>query len=283
MGEKMKKLPYRAVIVDFDRTLLHTDKAISGYTAGVLRKWQEAGACLFAATARPERAITEYCGIIAFDAVTTLNGARTVTPGAVFEYPIACDEAESVLEQLHGVPGAFISVETDNGIYSNRDFPLWQPAVMEDLRGLPGERRIYKVLASHPEIPADGIPVVLPDNTYSTVADRKLLQVMSRSATKWNGVRKMLEAYGIDPAQAVYFGDDNDDIEPIRNCGCGVAVSNALDCVKGIADYITGSNDGDGVAAFLAERLADGCQLRILFPQESGQAIPEGTKGREPG
>lgn len=248
----MNHPPYRAVIVDFDRTLLHTDKAISGYTAGVLRKWQEAGACLFAATARPERAITEYCGIIAFDAVTTLNGARTVTPGAVFEYPIACDEAESVLEQLHGVPGAFISVETDNGIYSNRDFPLWQPAVMEDLRGLPGERRIYKVLASHPEIPADGIPVVLPDNTYSTVADRKLLQVMSRSATKWNGVRKMLEAYGIGAAEAVFFGDDNDDIEPIRKCGCGVAVSNALDSVKAVADYITESNDEDGVARFLS-------------------------------
>ena len=253
MGEKMKKLPYRAVIVDFDRTLLHTDKTISGYTAGVLRKWQEAGACLFAATARPERAITEYCGIIAFDAVTTLNGARTVTRNAVYEYPIAGNEAEAILDQLHGVPGAFVSVETDSGIYSNADFPLWKPVVLEDLRGLPRERRIYKVLASHPEIPADGIPLILPEDTYSTVADRKLLQVMSRSATKWNGIRKMLETSGIDAAGAVYFGDDNDDIEPIRNCGCGVAVRNALDCVKEIADHVTGSNDEDGVAAFLEE------------------------------
>ena len=75
---------------------------------------------------------------------------------------------------------------------------------------------------------------------------------MDRKATKWNGVRKMLEAYGIGAAEAVFFGDDNDDIEPIRKCGCGVAVSNALDSVKAVADYITESNDEDGVARFLS-------------------------------
>lgn len=253
----MKKLPYRAVIVDFDRTLLHTDKTISGYTAGVLRECRQAGARLFAATARPERAITEYCGIIAFDAVTTLNGSRTIVRNAVYEEPIAETEAEAILEQLCGVPGTVISVETGNGIYANTDIPLWAPAVVDDIRALSGKEKIYKVLASHPDIPVDELPISLPEDTYSTVAERKLLQVMSRSATKWNGVRRMLEAYGIDPLQAVYFGDDNDDAEPVRNCGCGVAVGNALDCVKEIADCITGSNDEDGVAAFLAERLAE--------------------------
>ncbi len=250
----MNSLPYRAVIADFDRTLLHTDKTVSGYTISVLRKWQEAGARLFAATARPERAVTDYCRAIGFDAVTTLNGARTITPDAVFEIPIPGDEAELILAQLAETPGTVLSVETGNGIYANTDIPLWKPAVVSDIRLIPREQRIYKILASHPEIPVAGIPVSLPENTYSTVAEGKLLQVMNRRATKWNGVRRMLEAYGIDPAQAVYFGDDNDDIEPIRNCGSGVAVSNALDCVLEIADYVIQSNDDDGVARFLEER-----------------------------
>ena len=249
----MKALPYRAVIVDFDRTLLHTDKTISEYTVKVLENWQKAGARLFAATARPERAITEYCRQISFDAVTTLNGARTITPDAVFENPIAAAEAEAVLEQLCVVPGSVISVEAGNGIYANTDIPLWAPAVVSDIRTLPRREKIYKVLASHPEIPVEELPLTLPEDTYCTVAEHKLLQVMSRSATKWNGIREMLRAYGIDPARAVYFGDDNDDTEPIRNCGCGVAVSNALECVREIADHITKSNDEDGVAAFLSE------------------------------
>ena len=112
----MNHPPYRAVIVDFDRTLLHTDKTISDHTVKVMRTWQEAGARLFAATARPQRAITEYCRLIFFDAVTTLNGARTVTPDAVLENPISAPEAEAILEQLDRIPGAVISVEAGNGI-----------------------------------------------------------------------------------------------------------------------------------------------------------------------
>ena len=67
------------------------------------------------------------------------------------------------------------------------------------------------------------------------------------------GIQKMLETYEITPDQAIYFGDDNDDVEPIRRCGCGVAVSNALERVRDVADYITESNDKDGVARFLVE------------------------------
>ena len=245
-------LPYRAVIVDFDRTLLRTDKSISAFTAGTLLDLKRSGVRLFAATARPERAITEYCERIPFDALTTLNGARTITQDGVFDHPIRRDSAESILEQLHRAEGTVISVEAEDGPYANTDIPIWSPTVMADLRKLPGEKKIYKILASHPAIPADGIRINLPDDTYSSVAERKLLQIMSGSATKWNGVLKMLESFGIGADRAIYFGDDNDDLEPIRRCGCGVAVSNALDCVREAADYIAKSNDEDGVALFLA-------------------------------
>ena len=91
-----------------------------------------------------------------------------------------------------------------------------------------------------------------------TVADQKLIQVMNKEATKWNGIRMMLDAFQIGTDKAVYFGDDNDDIEPITKCGCGVAVANALPAVLAIADYVTGSNDEDGVAAYLSA-LLNGC------------------------
>ena len=93
----MKRPPCLAVIVDFDRTLLRTDKTISGYTVRVLRNWQEKGGRLFAATARPERAIGEYCRQIAFDAVCTLNGARTITKDSVIENPVSPESAVDIL------------------------------------------------------------------------------------------------------------------------------------------------------------------------------------------
>ena len=253
----MKKLPYRAVILDFDRTLLHTDKTISARSVRVLRERQQAGVRLFAATARPERAITAFCEQIPFDAVTTLNGARTVTREAVYENPLAPDSAAAVLEQLYRVPGTVISLETGTGIYANTEIPAWAPVVLADLRPLLRRERIYKVLASHPELPVERIGLTLPEDAYATVAEGTLIQVMAGAATKWNGIRQMLDAFGIPAEQAVYFGDDNDDLEPIRRCGLGVAVSNALASVRQAADCVTGSNDEDGVAEFLARLWAD--------------------------
>ena len=83
------------------------------------------------------------------------------------------------------------------------------------------------------------------------MAYRKLLQFMSGEATKWNGILAMLDADGIAPEEAICFGDDHDDIEPLRRCGRGVAVANALDIVKEAADDLTLSNDEDGVAVYL--------------------------------
>lgn len=247
----MGSLPYRAVIVDLDRTLLRTDKSISEYTKRVLLRWRDAGAYVYAATARPERAITEYRDAVSFRSVTTLNGARTVTPTGTPENPIAAESALPVLAQLCAMEDAVISVETGNGIYANRDIPLWQPTVTEHILLLPEQEKIYKILASHPELPAEQMAVRLPEDVYCTVADGKLLQFMSRAATKWNGIRQMLDHDGISAGEAIFFGDDNDDIEPIIRCGRGVAVRNALPGVKEIADDIADSNDEDGVARYL--------------------------------
>lgn len=243
------------MIVDFDRTLLHTDKSVSAGTVRVLRECRQAGARLFAATARPERAILDYCAAIPFDAVTTLNGARTIVRDKVYEAAIGRQSAVCVLRQACAVDGAVVSAETGSGLYANTAIPAWQPTVTDRLCALADREKIYKILVSNPRIPAESLCPGLPEDVYLSVADRTLAQVMSREATKWNGIRIMLEAYRIPPEQAVCFGDDNDDIEPLEKCGCGVAVSNALPSVLTIADQVTGSNDEDGVAAFLSRLL----------------------------
>ena len=92
---------------------------------------------------------------------------------------------------------------------------------------------------------------MLTDDLYYTVANGHLMQIMSRSVTKWNGVKDMLDICNISAEETAYFGDDYDDIEPIRMCGIGVAVANAIDEVKAVADHIAESNDDDGVAKFI--------------------------------
>ncbi|MDE5892216.1 MAG: HAD family hydrolase, partial [Acetatifactor sp.] len=238
----------KAIITDLDRTLLRTDKSVSEYTCAVLKKCRDRGILLMAATARPERAILTYQRQIGFDAATTLNGARIILSDGVIENGIAPRSAEDILKKVTAIPNLTLSMETGDGIYANVSIPEWNAIVFEGFPALPTESIIYKILLSSEgnNIQPEVKKALTPD-TYMTVADGKLIQIMSTASTKWNGIKAMLRSVGVDKSEVVYFGDDNDDIEPIKNCGVGVAVSNAIQGVLDIADFVTESNDMDGV------------------------------------
>lgn len=246
----------KAIIVDLDRTLLHTDKTLSAYTVNVLKKCHNEGFAVIAATARPERSILTYHEQVGFDAVITMNGARVILPDEVIENSIPRLSGECVLSELISVPDTLISIETGDNVYSNFAIPEWDSICYDDFPKLPADVTLYKILASSSDNKLyDKIENLLTDDVYYTVANQTLLQIMSKKATKWNGIKAALEALNISQADAVYFGDDNDDIEPIRMCGIGVAVSNAIEAVTYSADHITGSNDEDGVARFIEANL----------------------------
>lgn len=246
----------RAVITDLDRTLLRTDKSLSEHTCAVLKKCHDRGMLLMAATARPERAILTYQDKIGFHSMTTLNGARIILPHGVIVNGIILSSAEVILKKVIMIPDLILSLETEQGIYSNVPIPEWNATVFNGFPALPTDGIIYKILLSSKgnNIQMD-VKKALTEDTYMTVAEGKLIQIMSTASTKWNGIKTMLKAAGIDPSDAVYFGDDNDDVEPIKNCGVGVAVSNAIKEVLDIADFITESNDMDGVARYLERNL----------------------------
>lgn len=246
----------KAIITDLDRTLLRTDKSISDYTMEVFQRCRERAVRVMVATARPIRDIPEFQKQIVFDAVTATNGAVIELPDRRIEYGICRESGEKILDGLLRFPDVFLSVETSGGLYSNRDIPEWEPVVYTDFPKLPENVMTYKILASSGRRELyDGIGTVLTDDVYHTVSNRDLVQIMDRKATKWNGVCQMLAGFGISPCDAVYFGDDNDDIEPIRNCGLGVAVSNAIPAVLEAADCIADSNDDDGAARYIEKNI----------------------------
>ena len=55
--------------------------------------------------------------------------------------------------------------------------------------------------------------------------------------------------------EMIAFGDDFNDIGMLKLCGKGIAMGNAIDEVKAIADYITKTNNEDGVAYYLEPNL----------------------------
>ena len=60
-----------------------------------------------------------------------------------------------------------------------------------------------------------------------------------------------MEQINIAEVETAGFGDDVNDLDFLRVCGTKIAVENAVDNVKVIADDVCGSNDDDGVAKWL--------------------------------
>ena len=78
----------KIIIVDLDKTLLHTDKTLSEYTINVLNECKKHGFKIMVATARPLRTAIQYCDLIDFDAMVVSNGARIIYQNQQTDYGI---------------------------------------------------------------------------------------------------------------------------------------------------------------------------------------------------
>lgn len=91
-----------------------------------------------------------------------------------------------------------------------------------------------------------------------TSSHPKNIEVMDESASKGASLAWLCGHLGIDPAEAVAFGDNFNDIEMLETAGTGIAVANAEPEVLAHADRQTAGNDEDGVARAIMELLGAG-------------------------
>ncbi|MBR3401033.1 MAG: Cof-type HAD-IIB family hydrolase [Parasporobacterium sp.] len=110
----------------------------------------------------------------------------------------------------------------------------------------------------------DGAPIYQA-TTFAGLEDDDLIREITPpdcQAVRWNdlgvdlilknggkvaGLRCVIERAGIRPEECIAFGDAENDIEMLEYCGIGVAMGNAQDKVKTIADYVTSDPDDDGI------------------------------------
>jgi hydroxymethylpyrimidine pyrophosphatase-like HAD family hydrolase len=93
---------------------------------------------------------------------------------------------------------------------------------------------------------------------YLPFSDIPWYKFSSGKATKENAIKFISEKFEIPTEKIVAFGDDFNDIGMLQLCGKGVAMENAIGQVKSVADFITLSNNEDGVAKFLEKFLLKG-------------------------
>lgn len=77
--------------------------------------------------------------------------------------------------------------------------------------------------------------------------------IIPANGGKGLGVEKVLAYYGLTKEQAIAFGDGTNDIEMLEAVGHGIAMGNATDDVKEIADDICGTASNDGIYHYCLE------------------------------
>lgn len=95
-------------------------------------------------------------------------------------------------------------------------------------------------------------PNNLPDELYEKYTVLKpssnTLEILNKTANKGTGVAVLAEKLGIKREEIICIGDSGNDIHMIKYAGLGVAMGNAFPEIKEIADYITLTNEENGVA-----------------------------------
>lgn len=79
------------------------------------------------------------------------------------------------------------------------------------------------------------------------------LEVMDGSVHKAAGVRYLCDHYRIPVEEAAAFGDGENDVGMLQAVGCGFAMGNAPEDVKRQVNYVTGSNEEEGIWEVIRE------------------------------
>ena len=85
-------------------------------------------------------------------------------------------------------------------------------------------------------------PALMKDVSHARITFwwNRAVDIIPTDGGKGRGIEKMLEYYHFDKSQAMAFGDGNNDIEMLKSVGHGVAMANASDELKAIADDVCG-------------------------------------------
>jgi Cof subfamily protein (haloacid dehalogenase superfamily) len=98
----------------------------------------------------------------------------------------------------------------------------------------------------------------LPDDCAGQFSYETYLEIIRRGVDKSTALLALEQRLGITPTEMIAIGDMDNDIAMLQMAGLGIAMGNAPDHVKAQADWVTDTNNRDGVAIAIERLLLDG-------------------------
>lgn len=262
---------YKMIYSDMDGTLLNSEKKISNINKNIIKKVQEREIVFGIATGRIYPAAKIYAKELSLDTpIICCNGAVVVdlnTNEAIISNPIKPKLLKKVVDIIKKYDVYFHMYDKDT-IYSERydlvikyfkefsenlsdEFKI-KTSVVENIDDIIfSDREIYKVgvYFDNSKKTEKMIEELNRDNDIEGCKSMSYMyDVMAKGINKGYALKQLGEYLNIDQSEIVAIGDNENDISMIKFAGLGVAMENATKNIKNIADYITTTNDKDGVS-----------------------------------
>lgn len=263
----------KLIVLDLDGTTLNSEAVLSNKTMATIKAAIKAGHIVSIVTGRPNRLSQSYYDQLGLTSpMINFNGSLGHMPHQHWqlEYQYTFDR-EIVLDllkhqqefkiQMIAAEGKHLFLAHQNESTSVGFFPTvlthdqqlspvtltQNPTSMTIAVERPLQKRLQKYIEERFGSFVDVAPWGGPNS---------VLEIGAKGVQKAVGVERLANYYHIDRQNVIAFGDEHNDNEMIEYAGTGVAMRNATDQLKAIADDVTDlNNDQDGMADYLSKAL----------------------------
>lgn len=221
-------MKYEVLVLDLDGTLTNSRKEISEATKEGLLEIQKAGKIIVLASGRPVNGVAPIAEELEMHRyngyMLSFNGGRIAkcsTGEIIYNRTLPPEVIRPIWEYAQTVPGLDVISYSDTQIISG------DPSVVKT------------VIAPLQEQYQDLLNIYLSEPFF--------LEIMPRNIDKAYALQKLLSHLGLTAENMICCGDGFNDLSMIKFAGLDVAMANAQPAVKEAADFITYSNDEDGI------------------------------------
>ena len=266
----------RILALDLDGTLLDSEKRLSEVNRNALAVAAAKGVLVVPTTGRFFGMMPPAVRDLPFVRYAiTVNGAQVYdreTDSAIVREELPLDKALAVMRFLDGFDVIYDCYQDNWGRMTQsmqdkaeeyaqaphygkmiREFRKPYPDLKEYLAGTGRDVQKIMLFARDPAV-RDAIAAVLPtrfDGLAISTSTFNNLEINAASAHKGRALERFAAHLGLSLENCMAFGDGLNDLSMVRMAGIGVAMANAMPEVLAAANYVTLSNDEDGVSAAL--------------------------------
>jgi len=255
------------IVLDLDGTLLNSERSISKATRDYLKKLKEKGYIITIATGRIYESVNDILqGFDFVNYVITDTGAScydVCNEQTIFNHPIPLDTVKK-FQKFYNDNCVYIDICDKHTIYKYSDMvgneyfidytKDWN-YIFNHCKEIAHVALYMKtneqVMETYTELKKiiTELDIHIMQDSFS---DRKWIETIKKGCSKYNAILKLANYLNINNSEIIAFGDGLNDIDMLKKCGIGVALSNALPEVKKNADFVTAlDHNHDGVIEFL--------------------------------